>query len=243
MAVEAAPPTTGDAGADALRPTIIRLAREALTATLATLDTAGGHPYASLVELATTGDGRPLLLLSDLARHTRNLEADTRVSLLVDRRHDAGALALERAAFIGRAVRSASVHDRARFLRRHPSAAQYADFSDFAFWTIEPVTIHVIAGFGRIREIAALNVLCRQRVEAADDTVAAAAETARIAAVSAVLPDIGWSIAGIDDEGIDLLPRRSSASGRWIAFPQHIAADGDPAAIARLVVESFASMA
>jgi len=60
------------------------LMREALKASLATLDQSTGHPYASLVTIATDVDGTPLLLISKLALHTKNLEADSRASLLFD---------------------------------------------------------------------------------------------------------------------------------------------------------------
>ena len=61
-----------------------RLVRTALKASLATLDRETGHPYASLVLVATEPDGSPILLISRLAQHTRNLEADARAAILFD---------------------------------------------------------------------------------------------------------------------------------------------------------------
>lgn len=66
--------------------TVRNLLGQAATASLATIDVGTGHPYVSLVEMATLPDGRPLLLLSRLARHTRNLEVDPRAALLIDQR-------------------------------------------------------------------------------------------------------------------------------------------------------------
>ena len=66
------------------RATARRLMRTAWTATLATIDAASGHPYGSLVAVACEPDGTPILLLSQLAMHTRNLCADPRASLLFD---------------------------------------------------------------------------------------------------------------------------------------------------------------
>ncbi|HRD78751.1 MAG TPA: pyridoxamine 5'-phosphate oxidase family protein, partial [Hyphomicrobiaceae bacterium] len=57
------------------------LMRRALKASLATLEKGSGHPYVSLVTVATEADGAPILLLSSLAVHTRNLMADSRASL------------------------------------------------------------------------------------------------------------------------------------------------------------------
>ena len=60
-----------------------RLIRTALKASLGTLDRTSGHPYVSLVLVATEPDGTPLLLISRLALHTQNLGADGRASLLM----------------------------------------------------------------------------------------------------------------------------------------------------------------
>lgn len=135
------------------------LLREAAVATIATTDVtatqAAGRPYASLVEVATSVDGQPLLLISRLARHTKNLLADPRIGLLVDRRAGSDTpLAAPRATLIGRARLDARAANRARFLRRHPGAAGYADFADFQFWSIAVESAHLVAGFGRIREVA-----------------------------------------------------------------------------------------
>ena len=130
-----------------------RILRRVARAALGTLlRDAGGAPYVSLVNVATDHDGAPLLLLSDLADHTRNLAADQRASLLLD---DTGAredpLAGERADRAGtaRADRASRSHRR-RYLARHPVAAMYADFRDFNFYRLAVERAHLVAGFGRI---------------------------------------------------------------------------------------------
>src|SRR5689334_10214517 len=60
-----------------------RLLRATRAGTLATLDRNSGHPFASLVNVATDVDGAPLVLISKLATHTANLERDGRASLLL----------------------------------------------------------------------------------------------------------------------------------------------------------------
>src|SRR5262245_38759967 len=62
-----------------------RLLRETRAAALATLDRDTGHPFATLVTIATAMDGSPTLLMSSLAVHSRNMEADPRISLLLSR--------------------------------------------------------------------------------------------------------------------------------------------------------------
>ncbi len=133
-------------------------------ATQASLATAArdrrGWPFASLVLLAMDRGGAPLLLLSDLAEHSQNIVADDRVSLLID--GTAGfdePLSGPRLTVLGRARRSADAGHRQRFLARHPSAAQYADFTDFAVYHVAVDSAHLVAGFGRIHWIEAAILL------------------------------------------------------------------------------------
>ena len=58
-----------------------KLIRQSIKASLATLDTPSGAPYASLITLATDLGGSPIFLISTLARHTRNLANDPRAAI------------------------------------------------------------------------------------------------------------------------------------------------------------------
>ncbi len=130
------------------------LLRRAPRASLATLSEAGA-PYVSLVLVADDGRGAPLLLLSDLAEHTRNLARDGRASILVESSDAPDPLAAQRATFTGEVSRLLDDEARARFVERHPSAARYASFKDFALYRLEIERIHLVAGFGRITWISA----------------------------------------------------------------------------------------
>lgn len=113
-----------------------------------------GHPYASLVLVALDYDATPILLLSDLAEHARNIAADNRVSLLFDgTRGLPSPLTGARVSVQGRAMRSDDGHLRRRFLARHEDAAAYADFADFAFYQLIVERGHLVAGFGKIEWI------------------------------------------------------------------------------------------
>jgi heme iron utilization protein len=124
-------------------------------ATLATRR-ADGHPFASLVTVAPDADGAPLLLLSRLAVHTRNLARDPRASLLLAEDAPGGPpLTRSRLTITGRVEHAADpAAARARFTARHPDSVQYADFKDFAFYRMEAADCYLVAGFGRIVEIA-----------------------------------------------------------------------------------------
>src|SRR3954452_3065461 len=65
-----------------------KLLREGRSGALATLMPGSGDPYCSLVNVATAADGAPLLLISRLAIHTKNILADPRVSLMLDERKE-----------------------------------------------------------------------------------------------------------------------------------------------------------
>jgi putative heme iron utilization protein len=188
-----------------------RLLRAAEKASLATL--LDGAPYASLVLLAVDHDASPILLLSTLAEHTRNLAADGRVALLLD-----GTAGLDepltgpRLTVLGQASVSDEPRLRQRFLARHPGAALYAGFKDFAFRRVTVERGHLVAGFGRITWLAGSALLGRLEPGLAEreaDIVAHMnadhADAVRLYATRlAGLPDGTWQMTGCDPEGIDL---------------------------------------
>jgi heme oxygenase (biliverdin-IX-beta and delta-forming) len=138
-------------------PTFAERARDlvarARTGALSTLSRRRpGHPFGSVAPYASDGRGRPVFLISRLALHTKNLEADPRASLLVaepDAVEDP--LAAARVTLLGEARRLApaeSAADRVRYLERHPAAATWVDFADFSFWRLEVAEAYFVGGFG-----------------------------------------------------------------------------------------------
>lgn len=205
-----------------------RVMRQADRAVLSTLQPPEAWPYASLVLTALDADATPLLLISALAQHTRNLAADPRVALLFD--GTAGfAQPLEgpRVTVLGRAEPTGLPRHRARYLARHPDAELYAGFGDFALYRVVPVRAHLVAGFGAIHWLGAAEVVADLAAAAA--LVEAEAEViARLnqdhgAALDACAQGLlgrgetGWRVTGIDPEGIDL--RRGGAVARLTFDP------------------------
>ena len=129
-------------------------------ATLATTLAADGWPYVSLVQVACRHDASPLLLISRLAAHTRNIASDARISLLFDgtEGHD-DRLSGARVTVLGTARPSDARDDRERFLARHPSAARYVDFDDFMFVHVEVTRARLVAGFGKVEWIDPADLL------------------------------------------------------------------------------------
>jgi putative heme iron utilization protein len=172
-----------------------------------------GRPYVSLVATACDHDASPLLLLSDLAQHTKNISADPRVSLLFEAA--AGLpdpLAGPRLTLLGYAERTADRRLSARFVARHPASVGYAGFADFHLYRVVIERGHLVGGFGRIAWIEGEDL----RFPAAAALVPAEGEI--LAHMNADHADaialyaerllgrhgLGWRITGIDPEGIDL---------------------------------------
>lgn len=127
-----------------------RVARSCRKAALATISHENGWPYVSLVTVAFDHDLSPVLLLSGLSDHTRNLLADGRASLLLDGTEGlANPQTGPRVTLTGMAGPTRQEHLKRRFLACHPGAALYAGFADFSFWRVEAERAHFVGGFGR----------------------------------------------------------------------------------------------
>lgn len=215
-----------------------RLLRHARSAALATTLATGddGWPYASLVTVACDVDASPILLLSDLSDHTRNLARDPRACLLIEaasrlKNPQAGA----RLSVLGRVVRDDEPRLRRRFLARHPDAALYAGFADFHVYRLVATRGHFVGGFARSLWLDGAALRCDAGVAAA---LAAAEEEilAHVNADHAETVDLyasrllghtgtGWQMFAVDPEGCDL--RRGAVIDR-LEFP---ALATDPAAV------------
>lgn len=192
-----------------------RLMRRQAHAALATsLD---GQPYASLVAVACGHDASPLLLLSDLAQHSRNIAAERRVSLLFDgdlrKQLPNDPLAEPRLSLLGETERCDDPLLLARFIARHSSAAAYAGFGDFHLYRVTIGRGHLVAGFGRISwiEPADLRLPTDARALASAEAEIVAhmnndhADAVALYAARLLHRDgAGWRMTGIDPEGIDL---------------------------------------
>jgi heme iron utilization protein len=132
------------------------LLRRSRQGALATLMAGSGDPYCSLVNVASHADGSPILLISQLALHTKNILGDARVSLMLDERAAGDPLEGARIMLAGRAE-PAGADDvaalRRRYLNAHPSAQAFVEFKDFSFFRIRPLGAHLVAGFGRIVDL------------------------------------------------------------------------------------------
>ncbi len=210
-----------------------KLLRESRSGALATLMPGSGDPYCSLVNVATLADGSPVLLISRLAVHTKNILADVRVSLLLEERKEGDPLQGGRVMLSGKARLTDDPEARRRYLDRQPEAEMFAGFADFGFYAIDVSGAHLVAGFGRIVDLAPSDILLdlsgAETMVAAEPEVIAHmnadhAEAIRIYATRLLgAPDGEWRCAGCDPEGLDLQNGRAALR---LNFPQRINGPG-----------------
>ncbi|MDC7784893.1 DUF2470 domain-containing protein [Rhodoplanes sp. TEM] len=211
-------------------PVVARqLLRAGRSGTLATNDRNTGHPFGSLVNVATAPDGSPVLLTSRLATHTANLERDGRASILIATVGKGDPLAHPRLTVLGDMVRDDDPVLRRRFLARHPKAELYAGLPDFAIWRMIVAAFHLNGGFARAADLAPEAVLTgvagAEELLAAEESAVAHmnqdhAEAVKLyATVLAGGPEAAWRVTGVDPDGLDL------AAGdltRRVPFPERV---------------------
>jgi heme iron utilization protein len=189
-----------------------RLARGRDRAALAT--SMRGAPYASLVLFVADHDASPLLLLSDLAQHSRNIAFDPRVSLLLDATTGhPDPLTGPRLTVIGRAEAVDDPRRLARFTAHHPASSFYSGFRDFRLYRVVIECGHLVAGFGRIDWIDGGDLVFAEDagpLEAAEPEILRHMNEDHAEAIGhfarGLLGRTGadWRMTGIDPEGIDL---------------------------------------
>jgi len=221
-------PTT-DFDAAKLARSLLRRSRQGA---LATLVPGSGDPYCSLVNIASHPDGSPILLISRLALHTRNILGDSRVSLMLDERAAGDPLEGARIMLSGRAQEAAVDQVallRGRYLSAHPSAEAFVNFKDFGFFRIRPGGAHLVAGFGRIVDLTPEQFLTDMTgAEALLDTESGAVahmnEDHRDAMNLYATKLLGaeasdWSCSGCDPDGMDM-----QAGGQTLRldFPERV---------------------
>jgi putative heme iron utilization protein len=208
------------------------LLRRSRQGALATLMAGSGDPYCSLVNLASHPDASPILLISRLAVHTRNILADNRVSLMLDERAPGDPLEGARIMLSGRAEPAGEREMellRRRYLSAHPSAEDFVSFTDFSFFRIRPSGTHLVAGFGRIVDLKPERFLTD--LSGAEDLLEAEAgavehlnadhrETMALYATRLLgAAEAEWRCTGCDPEGIDMQSRQAVLR---LDFPERV---------------------
>jgi putative heme iron utilization protein len=148
-------------------------------ASVATLSTISrkqpGFPFGSLMPYALDPAGRPVFLISTMAMHTQNLKADPRASLFVNQPSpDGDVLGAARVTLVGNVLQideAEKPEARELYLKAHPNSQYWVDFTDFAFFRLDPVDIYYVGGFGVMGWVTAPDYAA-----ASPDPLAAAAQ-------------------------------------------------------------------
>ncbi len=179
-------------------------------------------------------------MLSDIAVHTRNLKRDPRVSILLVAPGGEGGdpLAGARLSVMGTIAEDTDAGHRRRFLARHGEAAGYSTFRDFHLYKISVTGSHLVAGFGRIVDVPAGDLLidcsdCAELVAAEEGAIEHMnedhGEALSLYATKLLgMPAGEWKTTGADPDGLDL--RAGSLRAR-LPFPQKARNGGDLRAI------------
>jgi len=225
---------TPDFNASRLARSLLRRSRQGA---LATLMTGSGDPYCSLVNVASHADASPILLISRLALHTKNIRADGRVSLMLDEHAAGDPLEGARIMLAGRAeeaVGETAKILRGRYLSAHPSAEAFVDFKDFSFFRIVPSGAHLVAGFGRIIDLKPAQFLTELGdagglLEAEQGAVEHMNEDHREAMGLYATRLLGaetadWACTGCDPDGMDM---QAGPATLRLDFPERVTSGGE----------------
>jgi heme iron utilization protein len=119
-----------------------------------------GFPFGSLMPYALDGQGRPLFLISTMAMHTQNLQADSRASLFVTEPDVSGnPLGASRVTLIGNVIQIPEPDRgevRSLYLEGYPDSKYWIDFDDFSFYRMEVLDVYYVGGFGVMGWVTAL---------------------------------------------------------------------------------------
>jgi heme iron utilization protein len=225
------------------------LLRRSRQGALATLMADSGDPYCSLVNVASHADGSPILLISRLALHTKNILADHRVSLMLDERAEGDPLEGSRIMLAGWAEQTGADGLpvlRRRYLNAHPSAEAFVNFEDFSFFRIRPSGAHLVAGFGRIvdlkpeqllTDISDAGALLEAEQGAIDHMNADHRDAMYLYATKLLGAEAAdWHCTGCDPDGMDM---QAGTKALRLDFPRRIVT---PAAL-RQTLKEFADQA
>jgi putative heme iron utilization protein len=186
-----------------------------------------GYPFGSVVPYVLGQDGLPLLLLSHLSQHTKNLDADGRCGLTVVEPGDGDVQERGRLSAIGDVQRVDPGADAERYFRYFPHSRMYFEQLGFRFYRFTPLRFHWNGGFATARWFGVdrivrpnpLGTEAQARIVDHMNRDHADALRGYLGGASAPGADAAVEMLGIDGEGIDL---RQADRLHRIALPRPI---------------------
>ena len=133
-----------------------------------------GFPFGSVMPYGLDDQGRPIFLISTMAMHTQNLQADPRASLLVTQEDIEGEpLGASRVTALGNVLpvpKTELAEVRKLYLERHANSKYWVDFEDFSFYRMEVIDVYYVGGFGVMGWVSASDYDRSQPDPLADST-------------------------------------------------------------------------
>lgn len=176
-----------------------------------------GYPFGSVVLYCLDREGRPVILISRIAQHYKNLLADARASLIVLERGSDDVQVNGRLTAIADAARVAAEDIEGvaeRYYRYFPQSTDYHKVHDFEFFRLEPVRFRYIGGFGRIHWVEPAKLMQQNPFAAAEERGIVAHMNADHTEAMRHYCELGGvpvantdppRLAGVDGEGFHLL--------------------------------------
>jgi len=131
-----------------------------------------GFPFGSVMPYGLDESGRPVFLISSMAMHTQNLQADPRSSLLVTQPDASGdPLGASRVTLLGNVLpipEPEVVEARKLYLARYANSKNWVDFEDFSFYRMDVVDVYYVGGFGVMGWVSASDYYTGQQDPLAD---------------------------------------------------------------------------
>jgi heme iron utilization protein len=206
-----------------------------------------GFPFGSVMPYALDGRGRPIFLISSMAMHTQNLQADARASLLITQ-PDASAdpLGASRVTVMGNVLNipQPEVPDaRQLYLERYANSKYWVDFEDFSFYRMDVLDVYYVGGFGVMGWVQASDYDLAQPDPLADAAVGIIEHMNSdhkdalilLARVFAGLESQEAAMTAVDRLGFHLrLKTPDGMKGTRVGFPREVR---DPAETRKVLVE------
>ncbi len=196
--------------------------------------------YSTFTLAAFDYDLSPILLLSDLSEHTRNIKEKNSASLMLceerklykffpkfDNKFSSyeDPMSRPRVTLIGKLKKTSDSNDRKRFISRHPASNLYANFKDMNFYKMDIKSAHLIGGFAQVKWFTSDEILCKNisNFKNSEENIISHMNSSHKTSIKMYINNLmqnelssaqrkgDWNITGVDPDGFDLRKKQTTA--------------------------------
>ena len=196
--------------------------------------------YSTFTLAAFDYDLSPILLLSDLSEHTKNIQKKNSVSLMLceekklykffpkfDNKFSSyeDPMSRPRVTLIGKLKKTKDSNDRRRFISRHPASNLYANFKDMNFYKMDVKSAHLIGGFAQVKWFTSEDILCKNvsNFKNSEEDIINHMNLSHKTSIKIYIKNLmqneipstqrkgDWNITGVDPDGFDLRKKKITA--------------------------------